>query len=167
MDKNGRKTGGRPKGGLNKATLARLHDAKIAEKVAADIGADKTVVAAAIDRAQALQGFRAKHELIELAMVMKNHLLQFQTAALATGTPGAKGYSAALWEQVKEWGKFYRDICDTVADFGPDARIKAIMMQMAPAPELPKAEPSNVHQIDDPGAASRVYLRTVKGGKAA
>jgi hypothetical protein len=165
--KPGERRGGRKKNSLNKATIAKLHDAAIVERVAADIGADKTMVDAALKRAQALQGFRAKYELIELAMVMKNHLLHFQEAAMAAGLPGAKGYSKALWDEVKEWGKFYLDLCDTVADFGPDARIKTIAMVMAAPPESPKAQPENIHQIEDANAASRVYLRVVKGGKAA
>ena len=168
--KPGERRGGRAKGVPNKATIAKLHDAGIVKQVAAEIGADKTTVAAVIDRAHALAGFRAKNELTELAMAMKNHLVQFQQAASATGMPGTKGYNAALWREVREWGKFYHELCDTVADFGPDARIKTVEFyghikteDVTPPPK----QSEKVHQIDDANAASRVYLRVVKGGKAA
>jgi hypothetical protein len=163
--KPGERRGGRPKNGRNKATIAKLHDEAIVKRVAKDIGADRAMVNAALERANALNGFRAKNELIELAMAMKNHLVQFQQAATALGAPGTPNYSAALWREVREWGKFYKDLCDTVADFGPDARIKTIEffghVKTEDITPVRPGDDAKIVRLGSPQAASRAYQQFI------
>jgi len=157
----GERRGGRTRGTPNKATVARLEEVRVAEEVAAEIDADPVALRAAIQRAGA-RGFRGKDELIELGKVVKNHLVDFQAAALAAGKPGTKEYNAALWDKFKVWAEFFADVCNRVADF-QDPRLKATMaMQLSS--DAPKVinEGTEFVRTGDPVAAARAYQRFIQ-----
>jgi hypothetical protein len=152
----GRKTGGRAKGTPNKATLEREEEA-----------------ARALDRSRATGRPLAKDRLDELLDVALGAMQRHQPVTRDMVQRARAAGNTAVKESKGDWGGF-GDWWDRAA-FAAKAlapyqspQLKAIAMQMAPPPEPTKVpEPANVHQIDDANAASRVYLRTVKGAMAA
>ena len=152
--KPGERRGGRPKGGLNKATAAKLLDAQVAEKVAEIIGAPP-------QEGATLQRYtsraRAKDELAEMLPVLKGHVGHFQQAAIASGLPGTEKFNAAIWKMFREWFDLYLKACDTAADF-QDPRLKA-QLWVPPPQDMPAAPgaPAKVVRLGSPQAASRAY----------
>ena len=152
--KPGERRGGRPKGGLNKATAAKLLDAQVAEKVAEIIGAPP-------QEGATLQRYtsraRAKDELAEMLPVLKGHVGHFQQAAIASGLPGTEKFNAAIWKMFREWFDLYLKACDTAADF-QDPRLKA-QLWVPPPQEMPAVPgaPAKVVRLGSPQAASRAY----------
>ncbi len=157
MDKNRQKTGGRPKGGLNKATVAKLIDAQVAEKVAEIVNAPPQD-GAMLQRYPARA--RAKDELAELIPVVKGHVGQFQQAAIAAGMPGTKTFNPSLWKMFKEWVELFHKVLDSAADF-QDPRLKA-QLWVPPPQEMPKPVEGKVVRLGNAVAASRVYQQTMQ-----
>ena len=156
--KPGERRGGRPKGGLNKATAAKLLDAQVAEKVAEIIGAPP-------QEGATLQRYtsraRAKDELAEMLPVLKGHVGHFQQAAIASGLPGTEKFNAAIWKMFREWFDLYLKACDTAADF-QDPRLKA-QLWVPPPQEMPAVPgaPAKVVRLGSPQAASRAYQQFI------
>ncbi len=157
--KPGERRGGRPKGGLNKATAAKLLDAQVAEKVAEIIGAPP-------QEGATLQRYtsraRAKDELAEMLPVLKGHVGHFQQAAIASGLPGTEKFNAAIWKMFREWFDLYLKACDTAADF-QDPRLKAQLWVPPPA-DMPARQDDErkVVRMGDPVRASRLYQQVMQ-----
>ena len=158
--KPGERRGGRKKNSLNKATIAKLRDAQVAEKVAEIINAPPQAGAT-------LQHYpartRAKDELSEMIPVVKSHVGQFQQAAIASGMPGDPKFNPSLWKMYKDWWDLYVKVCDTAADF-QDPRLKAQLWVAPPADIAPPRQDDDrrVVRMADPVRASRLYQQAMQ-----
>lgn len=162
----------------NKKTAVKREREADARRIAREIGATPDVIAAAqeaVAKTAAARtvavALRAKDKLVELAGIVEGHVGQFQRAAIV-GIPGTENYNPALWDKFKEWVKLYRDILDSAADF-QDPRFKAIAVMASTSPELLASElakvvedPDKVRKLNQPGAATKVYMQVVKGKAA-
>ena len=152
----GRKTGGRTKGTPNKSTVARVEDAKVAEKVEALIG--KTPEATSKNLQVMTRTPRGKDELAELILVVKGHVAKFQQAVLRMGDPDAKAYNWALHDRYVKLLELFHKVSDSAADF-QDPRLKA-QLWVPPPQEMPAQRdgaPAKVVRLGSPQAASRAY----------
>jgi hypothetical protein len=150
----GERRGGRQKGTPNKATVAKLLDAKVAEKVEAIIEANPKLRDAALQ--PVTRRVRAKDELIDLIPVVKGHVAQFQQVAL-TMAPGTDAFSPAMWDRYERWLQLLHKVCDSAADF-QDPRLKA-QLYVPPPPDMPVHQdgPQKVVRLGSATAASRAY----------
>lgn len=155
MGQVGKKTGGRAKGTPNKATIERELEA-----------------ARALDKSRALGRPLARDRLDELLDVALGAMQRHQPVtkemvdrARAAGNANVKE-SKGDWDGFGDWWDRAAFAAKALAPY-QSATYKAIAVQMAPIAEPARAPADNVRQIDDSNAVSRVYLRVMKGGKAA
>lgn len=161
-----RERAGRKRGGRNKATEAKLAQRREAEEIASEIGnTDPVALAAALARAKERR-FRGLDEMIEIAKVLKNYVIEFQAAAVNVGRPGAKTFNPRLWEMFKDWGKFYFDACGEIASF-QDPKLKAVTAMPVPgvgatAGDAAKVVDGKVVRMGSAAAAGRAYQRLMQ-----
>lgn len=156
----GQRRGGRKPGTPNKAKAAeRALEAEAKEIIAHVEGGNPAAVMAALQARS--RSFRGLDEMIELAKVLKNYVVDYQAAVAAVGgKPGVKGFNAALWDRFKDWSEFYFGSCEKIAAF-QDPKIKATFH--VPAPRLGDdakvIDEGKIVRIGNPQAAARAYQR--------
>ncbi len=158
----GKKTGGRQKGSLNKATRERLDRARAVEQVAAEIGKPGSVTAIALHKA--LEGRRlAKDEIAEVVPIIKGIVEHYQRKSTAinkkTGLLVVKGDPSDF----KEWLRLFVDTCFKLADF-QSPKFRAIMVSAPSEQPMKTIDGDNVIPLNDAVGASRVYRRIMSAG---
>jgi hypothetical protein len=154
------KTGGRTKGTPNKATVAKLLDAKVAEKVEALIGKTPEMTSTAMQVMARTP--RGKDELAELILVVKGHVAKFQQAVLRMGEPDAETYNWSLHDRYVRLLELFAKVSDSAADF-QDPRLKAQLWVAPPADIGPRRDDDRkVVRMGDPVRASRLYQQAMQ-----
>lgn len=150
--KKGMRPGGRKKGGLNKRTIEKVEEARIAVENAR--GAGKKLAK------EVLEDFM--HLFARMADAHHGAALGQQTAIQPNGN---KPVFEPSEEKFQIYAKLAVDTAKALADF-QSPKFRAIMVT-APTgdPEKPMVtRDGNLLTIDDPIAAARVYARIMKAG---
>jgi len=163
----GERRGGRNKGTPNKAMAVKREQEREAQQIASEIGTDPVALQAALERARARK-IRGLDEMMELAKVLKNDVIAFRAAAVATGMPGARDEdgreirNTALWNEYKAWAEFYFDLAAEITQY-QEPKLKATASMQIPgvggAPAKVIDGEAKLVRTGDPVAAARAYQR--------
>jgi len=161
----GKKTGGRQKNTPNKATVAKMRDAKIVEQAAEELAKETGMPGGVAQRviAKVIENKRlAKDELEDVVPILKSIVARHQQVAYRT-EPGTPGYQDVEWERLRTWLELFIDTCVRLADF-QSPKFRAQFVIPPPAVPLPFPTEDNVVHLDDPVRLANVYRRLVTGG---
>lgn len=159
----GTRIAGRQKGTLNKATVARLERARLAEQVADEVGKAAGVPGSAAELAvrKVMEGRRlAKDELEDVVPILKSIAAKYQQVAFAK-PPGEAIYDSVAWDRLHTWLELFIGTCVKLAEF-QSPKFRAILVHAQAEPPQKPAE-DNVVDINDQTAIARVYMRVVSG----
>lgn len=173
----GERRGGRKAGTPNKKNVAKREQEREARQIAAQVGGDvdPVALAAAIAAAKARR-FDGFDEMVELAKVLKSYVVTMKDAAVNSGLPALPtkenpnpSFNPMLWDMFKDWWEGYASLCDRIASYQrPKMKAVAVVAPMMPGDDAKVVNPeAEVKKLNQPGAATKVYMQVVKGGKAA
>jgi hypothetical protein len=156
----GERRGGRVKGVPNRTTVEKLEQARIAEQIAKEVGAQNGASSTAAKKILSSQKF-AKDELAEVIPIIKGIVAHFQRQAMRATPEGGLEIVGDLGD-FKEWLKLFIDTSFKLADF-QSPKFRAIIADVpASVGNLAPGGPVKVARLGDAAAAARAYQRYIQ-----